>query len=153
MTLANIVSRDVPSTPGALSAETYPMPPIPAPDPATSRYSDRPLGWRIRASGAGGATMVLLTMVAAALVSWNIAALPTAKPAPLVMELLPLAAPPEPVHEVPEGPAQVEQAARKPVKAELPEIPVIVPQLAPPPSPTQPPAESRSEERRVGTEA
>lgn len=141
MALADLVSKGSRSTPGASSAKTHPMPPIIAPHPVTSRYSDRPL-WRTRASGVGGATTVLLTIAAAALVTWNVAVPPASKPSPLVMELLPLAAPPEPVRDVPEGPAQVEQAARKPVEAERPEIPVIVPQLAPQPSLTQPPTES-----------
>lgn len=107
-----------------------------------SRYADRPLDWRTRASGLGGATAVLLALAAATLVTWRVVAPAQTEPAPLVMELLPLAAPPEPVHDVPEGPAQVEQAARKPVEAALPETPIIlIPQVSPQPVRTQPPTE------------
>lgn len=107
-----------------------------------SRYADRPLDWRARASGLCGASAVLLAIAAAAFVTWSAVAPAHTEPAPLVMELLPLAAPPEPVHDVPEGPAQVEQAARKPVETVLPETPVIlIPQVSPQPVRTQPPTE------------
>lgn len=122
-------------------------PPVQPPGEAThhhvhSRYTDRPLDWRTRASGLGGATAVLLAIAAATFITWSVVAPAETEPAPLVMELLPLAAPPEPVHDVPEGPAQLEQAARKPVEAFLPETPVILmPQVSPQPVRTQPPTE------------
>jgi len=107
-----------------------------------SRYTDRPLDWRTRASGLVGASAVLLAIAAATFVTWSVVAPAQTRPAPLVMELLPLAAPPEPVHDVPEGPAQIEQAARKPVEAVLPETPVVlIPQVSPQPVHTQPPTE------------
>lgn len=116
--------------------------PAAAPSQIPSRYTDRPLDWRTRATGLGGASAVLLAIAAATFVTWSVVAPTQTQPAPLVMELLPLAAPPEPVHDVPEGPAQVEQAARKPVEAVLPETPVIlIPQVSPQPVRTQPPTE------------
>lgn len=122
-------------------------PPVQPPGEAThhhvhSRYTDRPLDWRTRASGLGGATAVLLAIAAATFITWTVVAPAQTEPVPLVMELLPLAAPPEPVHDVPEGPARVEQAARKPVETTLPETTVIlIPRVSPQPVRTQPPTE------------
>lgn len=111
-----------------------------------SRYTDRPLDWRARATGLGGASAVLLAIAAATFVTWSVVAPSQPQPAPLVMELLPLAAPPAPVHDVPEGPAQVEQAPRKPIEAALPETPVILmPQVSPQPPRTRPPTEPSAE--------
>lgn len=116
--------------------------PTAVPPPIRSRYADRPLDWRTRATGLGGASAVLLAIAAATFVTWSVITPSQPQPAPLVMELLPLAAPPEPVHDVPEGPAQIEQAARKPVEAVLPETPVVlIPQVSPQPMRNQPPTE------------
>ena len=132
MALADPAPRVTAQTPARLPGEA-------AQPHARSRYADRPLDWRTRATGLGGASAVLLAIAAATFVTWSVVAPAQTEPVPLVMELLPLAAPPEPVHDVPEGPAQVEQAARKPVEAVLPETPVVlIPQVSPQPVHTQP---------------
>lgn len=135
MALADPAPRNIPEA-------AIPSRPAAAPSPIQSRYADRPLDWRTRATGLSGAAAVLLAIAAATFVTWRVVAPTQTRPAPLVMELLPLAAPPEPVHDVPEGPARIEQAARKPVEAVPPETPVVlIPQVSPQPARTQPPTE------------
>jgi protein TonB len=91
------------------------------------RYSDRPMDWRTRLFGMSGTVGVFAVVAACALFTWHtVYAVPPVSE-PLVMTLQPLAAPPEPVEEVPEGPRQVERKEQIPKEAqERPEPPEIV---------------------------
>jgi len=107
-----------------------------------TRYSDRPTDWHSRLLGALGTAMVAALILGCALFTWHaVQPMPVPSP-PLVLTLQPLAAPPEPVEEVPEGPRQVEQQEHKPRQKEQPALPeIVVPQLATRPAPLQPPVE------------
>lgn len=85
------------------------------------RYSDRPMDWRTRLFGTSGTVAVMALVLGCALFSWSIVRpVAVAPSAPLVVELRPLAAPPEPVRDVAPGPDQVEREETKPMpKAEL----------------------------------
>lgn len=112
------------------------------------RYGTHP-GWRARLLSAAGTAAVMVTPLLGTLVTWTTAApVAPAPTAPIVVELLPLAAPPEPVSDLPEGPAEPEQQAA-PVRQSKPEpvetvtriLPVIpAPASAPVPEPQTPPA-------------
>lgn len=80
------------------------------------RYGERPADWQTRLVGMGGTTAVILLLLAGALASWQAVKPRLVSPsAPLAVEMLPLAAPPEPVHEVAPGPQQAEQQDAPPV--------------------------------------
>ena len=115
-----------------------------------SRYSDRAVPWQTRVTGVAGAAGVILLALACALVTWRVAHPPAIIPQPLMINLLPLAAPPEPEHYVPEGPPQPEQRKQEPVEQKRPlppETPLPVPaQPMPAPAPeTVAPAERTTE--------
>lgn len=120
-----------------------PPPSMVSPADAYVRYTDRPMDWRTRLVGMGGTAAVFLALLGGALFTWRVAYAPAAQPAPLMVRMLTVAAPPEPVQEVPEGPPQVEQKEQTPerVMEEVPEIPEIIPHaspmvmVAPPPAP------------------
>ncbi|QIG79073.1 energy transducer TonB family protein [Stakelama tenebrarum] len=79
--------------------------------------------------------LLLSAILAVSIIRWYAAPpSPSDAPAPLVVELLPLAAPPDPVREVPEGPARTEQEEQEPEEPEEPQkdIPVI-PRIPAPP--------------------
>lgn len=80
------------------------------------RYDERPADWQTRLVGMGGTAAVILLLLACALVSWQ-AVKPRLVPpsTPLAVEMLPLGAPPEPIHEVAPGPQQAEQQDTPPV--------------------------------------
>lgn len=104
-------------------------------DQICSRYCDQPIDWRSRLFGIGGTAVVASLVLAFAFFTWRIVQpMVVSSSAPLVMELRPLAAPPEPVREVAPGPQQVEkqQAKPEPKREILP--PPLVP-LASVPSP------------------
>lgn len=104
-----------------------PKPYIPLPDTwvRSARYCDQPLSWQSRLFGMGGTAGVFALILGAAIFTWqtvdHINA--TTSERLVVMELAPLAAPPEPVHEVPPGPEQVERQKEQP----KPEPDVVVP--------------------------
>ncbi len=88
------------------------------------RYCDQPMSWSARLCGIGGTTTIGALMLAAALFTWRTVYQPVASTSqPLVVELLPLAAPPEPVREVAPGPDQVQKQEAVPVPVPDP-IPV-----------------------------
>lgn len=124
-------------------AEAVPMPP-----PAGARYSDRPMAWRTRLAGMSGTGAVGLGVLACLFVTWHMVQPAPPPPEPLVVENMPLSAPPEPVEEVPEGPRQTEQQEQAPQpREEIPPLPkpVDVPRttvLQPPPPPPAPPAQA-----------
>ncbi|WP_278391361.1 TonB family protein [Sphingobium yanoikuyae] len=93
-----------------------------------SRYCDQPMDWRTRMAGFGGTASIFGIVLAAALLTWQVVHPPVASTSrPLtVVNLAPLAAPPEPVREVAPGPEQVEKQEAKPEpKRELLPIPLI----------------------------
>ncbi|MFC4256275.1 TonB family protein [Altererythrobacter xixiisoli] len=136
--------------------------PVPAHDPSTEyrpvpladaraaggRYSDQPTGWRTRMAGLGGTGGIGLFVLACIFVTWHIVQPTPPPPEPLVVENLPLSAPPEPVEEVPEGPRQTEQQEQAPQPLEeIPPLPkaIDVPRstiIQPPPPPPMPPAQA-----------
>lgn len=100
-----------------------------------TRYCDQPMDWRTRLAGFGGTVSILATVLAAALFTWTVVQPPVASTSrPLtVIELAPLAAPPEPVQEVAPGPQQVEKQEERPeMKPDL-VVPTPLIRLAVPP--------------------
>jgi protein TonB len=99
----------------------------PAPHPVNrgyNRYCDQPMDWRTRFVGITGTVVVAALVLACVLFTWRVVRPTVVSPtAPLVVELRPLAAPPEPAREVAPGPEQVE---RQEVMPE-PEPDVVVP--------------------------
>lgn len=98
-----------------------------------SRYCDQPMDWRTRLFGLAGTFSIIGLVLAAALFTWKAVYEParaTSKPLTIV-ELQPLAAPPEPVRDVAPGPELVEkqEAQLEPVIEPIP-IPLV--QLATP---------------------
>lgn len=92
-----------------------------------ARYCDQPMDWRTRLVGLGGTASLFAIMLAAALFTWKVAQAPimsTTQPL-TVIELAPLATPPEPVREVALGPQQVEKQEEWP--EEKPDVSVPPP--------------------------
>lgn len=93
-----------------------------------SRYCDQPMDWRTRMAGLGGTASIFGIVMAAALLTWKVVHPPvvsTSRPL-TVVNLAPLAAPPEPVREVAPGPEQVEKQDAEPEpQREVPPIPLI----------------------------
>lgn len=92
----------------------------------SARYSDQPMSWRTRLFGMGGVGTVALLIAGGTLFTWTTY---TAAPAPSalsVFDVAPPAAPPEPVHEIPPGPEQVQKEKPQPPidtpRINLPEI-------------------------------
>lgn len=87
-----------------------------------TRYQDCPVDWQTRLVGIGGASAVGLLLAACALLSWQaVGPRLVSHSAPFAMEMLPLAAPPEPVHDIATGPQQAEQQEALPTpKTETP---------------------------------
>ncbi len=107
-----------------------------------SRYSDQPMDWRTHMVGMGGTIGVCLVIAFALLFTWHLVQPVVATPTPMAVTLQPLAAPPEPVQEVPEGPQQVEQKQQTPKEVERLEPPdPITPRLSSPTPPSPPQAE------------
>ncbi|HEX7783921.1 MAG TPA: TonB family protein [Sphingobium sp.] len=93
-----------------------------------SRYCDQPMDWRTRLAGFGGTASIFGIVLAATLFTWKVVHPPVALTSqPLtVVNLAPLAAPPEPVREVAPGPEQVERQEAKPEpKREVLPVPLI----------------------------
>lgn len=66
-----------------------------------------------------------LAVLGALVVRWQVTAAPIHPAEPLTIEMLPLAAPPEPVREVPEGPRKTEQQARRPKEKRPDPLPIV----------------------------
>lgn len=80
------------------------------------RYCDQPMSWRVRLCGISGTATIATLMLAATLFTWRAVYKPVVSTSqPLVVQLLPLAAPPEPVREVAPGPDRVEKQKAVPV--------------------------------------
>ncbi|RIA46002.1 MULTISPECIES: TonB family protein [Sphingomonadales] len=82
-----------------------------------TRYCDQPMSWQSRMFGAGGTALIFALILGAALFTWRTVAhvAATSTERLVVVNLAPLAAPPEPVQEVAPGPQQVErQEQRRP---------------------------------------
>lgn len=113
-----------------------------APGQSQVRFADVPVEWRIRAVGMCGTTGLCALILLGALITWRVVR-PVALPAPpLVVTFEPLAAPPEPMREVPEGPPEMRrehQPREEPPRREPP--PIIVPPRAAITLPAPPPTE------------
>ncbi|MDX3911596.1 MAG: TonB family protein [Sphingobium sp.] len=104
--------------------------PAPGPCPAEttrgySRYCDQPTSWSTRLFGFAGSASIAGLVLAAALFTWKVVYQPvrsTSQPL-TVVDLAPLAAPPEPVKQVAPGPEQFEKQEARPE----PEPDVVVP--------------------------
>ena len=111
----------------------------PAANPVTrshSRYCDQPMDWRTRLVGIGGTVVVAALLLGCAFFTWRVVRPMVVSPsAPLVVELRPLAAPPEPPREVVPGPEQVERQEVRPEPTPKVVAPVPLVQL-PLPTPT-----------------
>lgn len=81
-----------------------------------SRYCDQPMDWRTRLFGFAGTASVIGLVLAAGLFTWKAVYQPVlATSQPLtVVDVAPLAAPPEPVKQVAPGPEQIEKQEAKP---------------------------------------
>ena len=92
------------------------------------RYSEQPTDWPTRVKGAGGTLAVLALLAAASLLTWRVVQPRVEADEPFLVELRPLAAPPEPVQEVMEGPRQAEQKEKPSRKTQddSPAVPEIV---------------------------
>ncbi len=109
----------------------------PAPHPVNrgyTRYCDQPMGWRTRFAGITGTVVVAALVLACVLFTWRVVRPIVVSPSPpLVVELRPLAAPPEPAREVAPGPEQVEQREVRPkpepdiVPPPLVQLPLLAP--------------------------
>lgn len=83
-----------------------------------SRYCDQPVDWRTRIAGVAGTVVVAALVAGSALFTWRVVQpMVASPPAPVVVDLRPLAAPPEPAREVAPGPEQVERREIKPEPA------------------------------------
>jgi periplasmic protein TonB len=131
MTLAAIRS------PARDEAVAGPMPERPPTAPRGEGYAGR------RRLGTRSASLLLTLAVYAAIlvllfVTFTHTRILKPSAQPLVVEMLPIAAPPEPVREIPEGPRRVEQQASKP-KPKLPDPAITIPlQPTTPSAPAEP---------------
>lgn len=111
---------------------------------AQTRYCDQPMDWRTRLVGIGGTSTVCAILLLGALITWTTVERVTLTSDRLVvMDLAPLAAPPEPVQDVAPGPQQVERQEAKPEPAPEPVIPEPIirlpsPAVTTPEKPIQP---------------
>lgn len=92
-----------------------------------SGYCDQPMSWRTRLFGIAGTASICGLVLAAALFTWTTVDRPVVSTSqPVVVELRPLAAPPEPVRDVALGPEQVEKReAKTEPERETPPPPLI----------------------------
>lgn len=92
--------------------------------PVHSRYCDQPMDWLTRLFGIAGTSMIAALVVGCAFFTWRVVRPMVVSPsAPLVVELRPLAAPPEPRREVATGPERVERQEERP----KPEAAIVTP--------------------------
>ena len=101
--------------------------------PNHSRYCDQPMDWRTRFFGLAGTASIIGMVLAGVLFTWKAIYEPARATTQslTVVELQPLAAPPEPVRDVALGPEQVEKQEAKPEPVAEP-IPAPLVQLAAP---------------------
>lgn len=93
-----------------------PLSPLAATWAPRTRYCDQPMSWQSRLFGMGSTATVFALILGAALFTWKTVAhiKATTSERLVVMDLAPLAAPPEPVQEVAPGPKQVERHEERP---------------------------------------
>lgn len=98
------------------------------------RYCDRPMDWRARLCGIAGAATIYAIVIAVALVTWKTVhpVPPTTSRALTVVDLAPLAAPPELLRDVAPGPEQIERQESKPEPSPDAVMPPPMIQLVPP---------------------
>lgn len=101
--------------------------------PSRSRYCDQPMDWRTRFFGLAGTASIIGMVLAGALFTWKAIYEPVRATSQslTVVELQPLAAPPEPIRDVALGPEQVEKQEVEPESFTEP-IPASLVQLAAP---------------------
>ncbi|MEE4450560.1 TonB family protein [Novosphingobium resinovorum] len=110
---------------------------VAAPEPViqwdrSSRYSDQPMSAGTRFLGLGGASAIILLILCGALFTWRSYAVSQAPATLSMFDVAPPAAPPEPIREVPPGPAKMQKEKQQldpdQPKVELPRV--EVPSLA-----------------------
>ncbi|MEG3150981.1 TonB family protein [Sphingomonas sp. ZT3P38] len=100
---------------GVESAVTYRLAAMADHRARGSRYCDQPTRWSTRLFGLAGTASIIALVFTAALVTWKTVYHPIrATSQPLVVELQPLAAPPEPIRDVAPGAEQAEQQDAEP---------------------------------------
>jgi protein TonB len=119
--------RENPPRPPALSAQEGEV------SHSYRRYCDQTMDWRTRLLGLAGTGSIMGLVLTAALFTWTIVHPPveTTSQSLTVVELQPLAAPPEPVREVAPGPERAKKQDAEPEPAIEP-MPVPMVQLPPP---------------------
>lgn len=101
---------------------------------ASTRYCDQPMSWQSRLFGLSGTATVFALILGAALFTWKtVEHIHATSERLVVMELAPLAAPPEPVREVALGPQQVEKQQEQPELKPDMVVPTPLIRLAVPP--------------------
>jgi protein TonB len=115
--------------PGLRFAPTYPnsLTTTAASNPR-GRYSENPTAWSSRLAGLAGTSCIAGLSALALLFTWQVVRPAFVAPSrPLVVEFRPLAAPPDPVRELPPGPVQVERQDSKPQpKQDIPPPPIVL---------------------------
>lgn len=105
------------------------------------RYSENPTAWSSRLAGLAGTACIAGLLAFALLFTWQVVRPAISPPSrPLMVEFRPLAAPPDPVRELPPGPVQVEKQDDKPKPdRNIPPPPIVLSQTAfSPPAPPRP---------------
>lgn len=119
-----------------LAAITLSAPPadttIALPGEAGQRYSENPTSWSSRLAGLAGTSCIAALLALALLFTWQVVRPVISPPSrPLVVEFRPLAAPPDPVRELPPGPVQWEKQDSKPQPdREMPPPPILLRQTS-----------------------
>lgn len=95
----------------------------------STRYSDQPMSAGTRLFGIGGVSMIALTILSGALLTWRTYTTPPAPTTLSVFDVAPSAAPPTLPNEIPPGPEQVEKPKPLPrpkrPKIEPPQIQIL----------------------------
>jgi protein TonB len=99
---------------------------------ARGRYSENPVAWSSRLAGLAGTSGIAGLLAFALLFTWQFVKPAFSPPSrPLMIEFHPLAAPPDPVRELPPGPVQVEKQDSKPrLDQDIPPLPIVLNQTA-----------------------
>ena len=87
-----------------------------------SRYTDRPMPWSTRLWGSSGAASILFIALLGATFTWHFHPARQASTPMSVFNVVPPAAPPEPVRDIPPGPEKTERQV-EPIVRDQPTIP------------------------------
>ena len=118
--------------------------PVIAMGTSSRRYSENPTSWSSRLAGLAGTSCITVLLAFALLFTWHVVRpVLSPSPHPLMVKFQPLAAPPDPVKELPPGPVQVERQDNKPQPVQdIPPPPIVLGQTPATPPVTPKPAEA-----------